>query len=273
MKSNIMPKNKKNPRSNSDAVDGLKPRYSPKKLKASVRPNPKTKVKTYLSTIYTERVGKFGEIMVCHVKKQNGNLGFMYPCVHAIRGSMENVGDQDHIGFKLTNENDLDCRLGPTRDDLLYLRKSREDNSKIIAANGYAAIAIVSFPNNDSLYGLQEPIAYEKHFRDMVEMVLVSYDKRNNKEGNFKTKFAEWNPIEHSLTRPVPRLLDEVLIDDSVGEVLTRYVIGENDNGNAYDAIKDENSYFSMVDGSYSDYSIENFGFPKSDEIAELHNV
>ena len=58
------------------------------------------------SIIYTERVGKFGEMILCHVKKQNGRLSFLYPCVNVICESMENAGtNRDHIGFKLTKEN------------------------------------------------------------------------------------------------------------------------------------------------------------------------
>ena len=42
--------------------------YSPKKLKPTQKP--KNKGKTLTSVIYTERLGKYGEMLLCHVEKK-----------------------------------------------------------------------------------------------------------------------------------------------------------------------------------------------------------
>ena len=120
-----------------------------------------------------------------------------------------------------------------------------------------------------------DKIALEKMFRDECEKVLLAEQKKRNLPR--EERYVQWEK-KHSLTKTPPRAVDKILVDESVGHLLSAYFLENGCSSNAIFKTLEQcdnstGGFFSRKEttDSYSDIAIEDFGFPsgKSSSAAE----
>jgi hypothetical protein len=195
-------------------------------VKAGTGSSPK---QIYYDVIMTESCGKYNEFQIVTVKQQNsGNGGYMHPLIQCI-----NNKDNNGIG----SSNKLDCRIG----NLLYLRTSHEDNSKVpigFSTNKplfcLGIVAMVNKPKCKILGKTNTHIDFEKIFRDKCKQILVA---ASSPSSNKETKYVPWDPNKHSATAIKSNAtdtrschLDMVFTDEGVDSIMMSYYFQKDFN-------------------------------------------
>jgi hypothetical protein len=218
------PKKKKKP------IKTRKRNYAPPRVKAGTGSSPK---QIYYDVIMTESCVKYNEFQIVTVKQQNsGNGGYMHPLIQCINNKVNN-----EIGSDLVNSNKLDCCIG----NLLYLRASHEDNSKVpigFSTNKplfcLGIVAMINKPKYKILGKTNTHIDFEKIFRDKCEEILVA---ASSPLSNKETKYVPWDPIKHSATAikfnatdTQSRHLDMVFTNEGVDSIMMSYYFQKDFN-------------------------------------------
>ena len=139
----------------------------------------------YSDILYTETCGFMGEFIVLSGLQKSGNGSYLRPLLFP------------EIPKSLADPNMFDC----SEKNYLYLRKSREDNSKIdmggSSGGRYKQIGIIAVPEKAKIaqsYPLiqsYDDLFFEKLMRDTCEKVLMEhnlqqYEKNKNNGRDIK---------------------------------------------------------------------------------------
>ena len=244
----------------------------PKAFKSLKKPQRSSKSQDSGKTIYYDdiMVETFGEFVVVTVVKKSGKPGFMFPLVKAVYDSTtDRLQNKPNVGLgkNLVDGKKFDARM--TKN--LYMRQSRACNEKInlnIAGRVLYQLGVICCPDKgySEFEDRQADIVYEKFVRDEAEKVLMAGTKTMSSKRDIITKFTAWDPSKHSNTRSPNRCLDMIFIDETVGHILMEYFVPSDfDVTQTYDYLDASGQkyyFYSRLDGRYSDYAINTFGYP-----------
>ena len=226
----------------------------------------------YKQVLKTETIG-FGNTMVLFIEKETSHHGgYMGPLLnHSMYGTLKSFG-----------KGTFDVRS----KTYLFLRESHEGNDRkkmgYKAKNNreYCRTAIFSWPVEKFVnknVGTGNKVAAlsmidlktEKLFRDISFQALAKHCIKFPAEETY----AKWD-VSHSLTAKTIsekgrlKSLDEVFTDESTAQILFTYYLEDHfPEEDVYKYLKENNFVDSIYrrrssDGRYSEYVVQNFGFP-----------
>ena len=216
-----------------------------------------SKPRIFTDKLVLETAGPNGNFTVLKAVQSSNGLGAYIASLYEAVRKFEN----DEV-----NSCDLVEKFDSRMSTPLFLRESHEKNKKL--ENGYESkgkvyhrVGFVGWPDEEADYLLRE-----EKFRNECEKVLK--DSNSGSKGKL-TQYVQWDPENHSKTHPGGkfRSLDEIFLDESVGDILRRYMMPSDlDDTEAYKYLQENgsNKWFSRKKSNkkYSMYAVETFGFP-----------
>ena len=212
------------------------------------------------TSFFTESLGPNGDFLLFTGNIHRKRDPFLWPICEAIKDPSQKGGEV------LVDAAKLDCRLANPK--FLSLRKSPQENEKIPfkSPKGLFQMAVVAYPNKNNYTKelKKDPFHLEKMFFDECQKILARYDGKTN-------QLNQWTKANTFTVQGKYRPLDHVLMDETVGHILSVYFV-DNETGNTreiYETLEEyetQDMFFSKnpKTDAYSDIAVAEYGYPRS---------